>query len=237
MCGIAGVFGAHDEAMLKRMGDAIAHRGPDGEGLVSLGSTASDGGRVVGFAHRRLSIIDVRTATSRWTPPTAATPIAYNGEVYNYLELRPSWSPSATPSHRLRHRGRAPGLRRVGRGLRPVQRHVLGLAIHDRESAKAHLARDHFGIKPLYVASVAPRRRRQPPLSSLARSSRSWPAGLVQAAPTSSRSTATCASASTRTPTETFFAGIEQPAPGELSWSSTAPTSQRRMFTRLRRSC
>ncbi len=51
MCGIAGVFGAHDEAMLKRMGDAIAHRGPDGEGVYT-------DGRAVGYAHRRLAIID-----------------------------------------------------------------------------------------------------------------------------------------------------------------------------------
>ncbi|MCU0334308.1 MAG: asparagine synthetase B, partial [Chitinophagaceae bacterium] len=83
MCGIAGIIHFDgkpvEQSDLKKMTDAIAHRGPDGEGFFI------DGG--VGFGHRRLAIIDLS--------PTGAQPmtrfgltITYNGEIYNYIELQ-----------------------------------------------------------------------------------------------------------------------------------------------------
>src|ERR1035437_10641811 len=89
MCGIAGVFSFNDKvniSSLKRMTDVIAHRGPDGEGHW-INQSAN-----VGFGHRRLSIIDLSDnakqpmhyADGRYT-------ITYNGEIYNYIELKEEW--------------------------------------------------------------------------------------------------------------------------------------------------
>src|SRR5438874_12699240 len=95
MCGIAGIItdGGIEPAFLSRMGQMIAHRGPDDQGvwIDELGD--------VGFAHRRLSIVDLSehghqpmaSADGRWV-------ITYNGEVYNHLEIRAELdSAGATP--------------------------------------------------------------------------------------------------------------------------------------------
>jgi asparagine synthase (glutamine-hydrolysing) len=86
MCGICGVFGYRDgapasEHEVRAMADAIAHRGPDGEGYFVDGA--------VGLGHRRLSIIDLSAAGAQ--PMHSASGryvIVFNGEIYNYLELR-----------------------------------------------------------------------------------------------------------------------------------------------------
>src|SRR5690349_797330 len=88
MCGFAGIFalGALDErdrTALDRMGPPIAHRGPD------AGATWIDDAAGIGFVHRRLAIIDVSPAGSQ--PMASAMGryvIAYNGEIYNFEELR-----------------------------------------------------------------------------------------------------------------------------------------------------
>src|SRR2546423_7613073 len=104
MCGIAGTIssGGIDPSTLIRMGDRIAHRGPDGEGYL-LGSPESrlrrrsrdeigeaDGSAArVGFAHRRLTIIDLSERSDQpLVDASGDYAIAYNGEVYNYIELR-----------------------------------------------------------------------------------------------------------------------------------------------------
>ena len=83
MCGIAGFSGSYDQALLERMNAAMAHRGPDDSGLLV------DQERAMGLAHRRLSIIDV---SSRGHQPmwdnTRTAAIVYNGEIYNFAELR-----------------------------------------------------------------------------------------------------------------------------------------------------
>src|SRR5262245_6031920 len=91
MCGIAGVVAGRAEdvdAVLARMGRALAHRGPDASGAAVWSDSE---GRVAGFAHRRLSIIDLSAAGNQ--PMTTADgrfSVIYNGEIYNYLELRRS---------------------------------------------------------------------------------------------------------------------------------------------------
>src|SRR5690242_13681283 len=87
MCGIAGLLSRDgspvDERLLRAMSDAVAHRGPDGDGIW----IAPDGR--VGLAHRRLSIIDLSNAAGQ---PMASADgrfvITYNGEIYNHRELR-----------------------------------------------------------------------------------------------------------------------------------------------------
>src|SRR4051812_14288752 len=83
MCGIAGFFGKFESSVLSRMSGVIAHRGPDSD------ATWHDQENGVGFAHRRLAIIDlsVRGNQPMWDV-TGRLCIIYNGEMYNYLELK-----------------------------------------------------------------------------------------------------------------------------------------------------
>src|SRR5437867_922595 len=83
MCGIAGFSGDFDQRLLGRMARALAHRGPDDEGVWF------DSEHRVGLAHRRLSIIDLseRGHQPMWDV-TRTVVTTYNGEIYNYRELR-----------------------------------------------------------------------------------------------------------------------------------------------------
>ena len=83
MCGIVGFSGQFDESLLLRMNASIAHRGPDDEGVWC---SRPEG---IGLAHRRLSIIDLSPLGHQpmWDV-TEAVIIVYNGEIYNYRELR-----------------------------------------------------------------------------------------------------------------------------------------------------
>ncbi len=84
MCGIAGIirFDSRfvEEGSLRAMGRALAHRGPDGEGIHTAGS--------IGFAHRRLAIIDPNGGQQPLVDQRTKMAITYNGEVYNYIEIR-----------------------------------------------------------------------------------------------------------------------------------------------------
>src|ERR1700682_2558642 len=93
MCGIVGFQGSFQTQLLQRMTDAVAHRGPDGEGTVIV---AVDGQAPTGLGHRRLAIIDLSRAGLQ--PMTvlpdagggmhAGLTLVFNGEIYNYRELR-----------------------------------------------------------------------------------------------------------------------------------------------------
>ena len=84
MCGIAGVIrrngGLVEQSMLERMSCALQHRGPDGDGVWVHGN--------VGFAHRRLSIIDLTAAASQPMVGPDGSVLVYNGAIYNFRELR-----------------------------------------------------------------------------------------------------------------------------------------------------
>ncbi|MCC6142387.1 MAG: asparagine synthetase B, partial [Candidatus Hydrogenedentes bacterium] len=80
MCGIAGIVGKRDEDLARRMSACLAHRGPDADGLYSAeGATLS---------HRRLSIIDLAGGQQPMQTTDGALCIVYNGEIYNFRELR-----------------------------------------------------------------------------------------------------------------------------------------------------
>lgn len=149
MCGIAGIMrrgGAPaDRAIVQRMIDALAHRGPDGEGIHLQGAVA--------LAHRRLSIIDLQTGDQPFHDPAGNTLIG-NGEVYNYIELRADLAGQVTftttsdcepPLHLFRRHGLA-----YADSLRGM--YALAIAAAD---GRLVLTRDPFGIKPLYYAEVA----------------------------------------------------------------------------------
>jgi asparagine synthase (glutamine-hydrolysing) len=146
MCGIAGIVlkpgQSPDLAVLDRMTRALAHRGPDGHGHHVAGQVA--------LSHTRLAIIDLEGGDQ----PLFAGPAALigNGEVYNYRELRTDNAlvcSTGSDCEPPLHLWRRDGLRFVD-----SLRGMYAIAIHDRAARRVVLARDPFGIKPLYVAQV-----------------------------------------------------------------------------------
>lgn len=148
MCGIAGVMtasgGAVAETILDRLEAALAHRGPDGAGRFH--------GTGVGLVHRRLAIIDLTTGDQPLHAPGGAVLVA-NGEIYNYLELK-----AALPDIAFATRSDCePPLhlyQREGTGFARSLRGMYAIALFDPATDHLLLARDRFGIKPLYYAET-----------------------------------------------------------------------------------
>lgn len=154
MCGIAGVFDRSGAPVpievLRRMGDVIAHRGPDDEGQFVDGP--------VGLANRRLAIID---PSSRGHMPMVSASgslvITYNGEIYNFRELEQELK-------RKGHEFRSGTDTEVvlaayaewGKSCVDRFNGMFALAIWDRERRELFLARDRFGVKPLYYTEAGP---------------------------------------------------------------------------------
>ena len=148
MCGIVGICHLDDEpvafSLLKRMTDIIAHRGPDGEGHYLDGP--------VGLGHRRLAIIDLSPAGHQpMANETGDIIITYNGEVYNFPHLRVELEAlghrfhSQTDTEAIIHAYEEWGERCVD--------HFDGMfafAIWDQPRRRLFLARDRYGVKPLY---------------------------------------------------------------------------------------
>src|SRR4051812_31677280 len=148
MCGIAGVLYAErdrpaDPAVLKAMGDAIAHRGPDAEGF-----WAEPG---LGLVHRRLSIIDLAGGDQPIGNEDGSVQVVFNGEIYNFLELR-GWLEGR--GHRFRTHSDTEVLVHLyeehGEHLVERLRGMFAFALWDRPRRSLLLARDRLGIKPLY---------------------------------------------------------------------------------------
>jgi asparagine synthase (glutamine-hydrolysing) len=154
MCGIAGVFDSGGETlgMTERMTSALFHRGPDDGGYeMILGRGGAERGT---FGNRRLSILDLSAAGHQ--PMSYADGrywITYNGEIYNYRELR---TELAADGLKFRSGGDTEvilaGWTRWGARVLPRLRGMFAFAIWDRDEERAWLARDAFGIKPLYFA-------------------------------------------------------------------------------------
>ena len=149
MCGLAGLAERSgcpaDPALVRRMTDVLAHRGPDGEGFRIDGSVA--------LGHRRLAIIDMVTGAQPMGNDDGTIWIAYNGEVYNFRELR-------TELERRGFRFRTTSDTEVilrayeadgAQCLRKL-RGMFALAIWDSRRQEVLLARDRVGIKPLVYA-------------------------------------------------------------------------------------
>lgn len=155
MCGLAGIIGRVGEsnrAALRRMTDAMAHRGPDGEGLWMGPPDARGWGVMLG--HRRLSILDLSTAASQpMADPERGDVAVLNGEIYNYVAIRDAL---AAKGHALWSTGdTAAMLRHLSlHGFDAVRdlRGMFALAMWDPRTRELLLARDALGIKPLYVA-------------------------------------------------------------------------------------
>ncbi|MGD1953389.1 MAG: asparagine synthase (glutamine-hydrolyzing) [Leptolyngbyaceae cyanobacterium] len=150
MCGIAGLINSNGEpvspVILQRMTDAIAHRGPDGEGHWIEGN--------VGLGHRRLAILDLSPAGHQ--PMVSADHrfvLSYNGEIYNFQVLRAEleaigyWFRSKTDSEVVLYALAEWGVKAFER-----LNGMFALALWDRKQRSLLLARDRYGIKPLYYA-------------------------------------------------------------------------------------
>ncbi len=149
MCGIAGRFnflsGAPvDPSVIHRMCDLVAHRGPDGEGIHVEGA--------VGLGHRRLAIIDLSPAGRQPMVDASGTVwITYNGEVYNFPELRRELEAGG---HRFRSRSDTEVILAAYRAFGPDcvsrLRGMFALAIWDATARTLFMARDRVGKKPLF---------------------------------------------------------------------------------------
>jgi len=155
MCGIAGVIGRIDSAnraALKRMNDAMSHRGPDGEGFWE--ALSDDAGWGVMLAHRRLSILDLTSAAAQpMVDPTVGDVIVLNGEIYNYVDLRKRL---IAGGHSFQSTGDTAVMLRAlsmdGRRAIKTLRGMFAFAFWSVNERSLIIARDPLGIKPLYVA-------------------------------------------------------------------------------------
>ncbi|MGE5831918.1 MAG: asparagine synthase (glutamine-hydrolyzing) [Methanomicrobiales archaeon] len=152
MCGIAGIFnqnnGTVDKSLLEAMSDRIRHRGPDGGGIHLDGP--------IGLAHRRLAIIDLTDAAEQpMTNEDGALWLVYNGEIYNYLELREEL---AGRGHTFRSQGDSEVVLHAyeewGKDCLARFNGMWAFALWDSRRSELFCARDRFGIKPFYYAIV-----------------------------------------------------------------------------------
>ena len=146
MCGICGVVSREapvDRDLLEVMSGTLVHRGPDSSGV-----EIRDG---AGLAARRLAIIDLETGDQPLTNEDGSVVVVQNGEIYNYRELR---AELVAKGHRFRTKGDTEVLAHLyeerGERFAEVLRGMFAVAVWDARRRRLVLARDRFGIKPLY---------------------------------------------------------------------------------------
>ncbi|MFM1745196.1 MAG: hypothetical protein RLZZ630_1133 [Bacteroidota bacterium] len=157
MCGIAGVVernpGFVDEAMLGKMAEAIRHRGPDHQGVWVSGTG------LAGFSHRRLSIIDLNPSGNQpMQSPDGRFTIVFNGEIYNYVELRDQL---VSQGFNFRSSSDTEVLlalyEKKGTALLDDLDGMFSMAIWDEQNCTLFCARDRFGEKPFFYNSTGDR--------------------------------------------------------------------------------
>lgn len=153
MCGIAGLYYPETPKPVEpgralTMVDAMAHRGPDGSGVWTAPG--------VGLAHRRLSIIDIEGSPQPMALPGEGAVITYNGEIYNFQEVRAELQALGAhfvtqgDTEVLLH-----GWRAWGPGMLAKLNGMFAFALYDAERRSLFLARDRFGVKPLFYTELA----------------------------------------------------------------------------------
>lgn len=148
MCGIVGLVTKKEkENTIKLMSDRIKHRGPDGDGYFIDGDVA--------LGHRRLSIIDLSTGDQPMFNEDGSVVTVFNGEIYNYQELKEELIAlghdfkTKSDTEVLVH-----GYEEWHTDLPKHLRGMFAFAIYDKNKNEVFLARDNFGIKPLYYAKM-----------------------------------------------------------------------------------
>ena len=146
MCGIAGFAGSGDAIVLRRMTDAIRHRGPDAEGF------STDDAEGIFLGHRRLAIVDLAGGGQPMWTRDGACCVTYNGEIYNHEELRAELKARGcefvtdhSDTEVLLH-----GYREWGESFVSRLNGMWAFVIYDRARKRLFGSRDRFGKKPLY---------------------------------------------------------------------------------------
>ncbi len=146
MCGICGFTNQRNEPLLRAMTESLRHRGPDEDGLFASGDKVSLG-------MRRLKIIDLATGSQPVSNEDGTVVTVFNGEIYNFKELRAELEGKG---HRFRTKSDTEVLvhlyEEYGGGFPSRLRGMFAFAIWDARTEALMLARDQFGIKPLYYS-------------------------------------------------------------------------------------
>src|SRR6201999_3203918 len=152
MCGLTGLFDSRaarhfDDALIQAMTDAVAHRGPDGEGIHNEPGIA--------LGHRRLAFIDLAGGIQPMRTIDGALTIVFNGEIYNFPELMAELKAGGaqfqtrSDTEVILH-----GWRAWGTGLFARLRGMFAFALWDAPQQTLVLARDRFGKKPMHYAAL-----------------------------------------------------------------------------------
>jgi asparagine synthase (glutamine-hydrolysing) len=151
MCGISGIINPSGDRdlspVIRRINTAMAHRGPDAEEFYLQE-------RTVALGHRRLSILDLSTAANQpYTDASGRYVMVYNGEIYNFAEIKPQLA-----CYPFKTTGDTEvviaAYAKWGPACLDHFKGMFALAIWDREDRSLFMARDRFGVKPLYYAHV-----------------------------------------------------------------------------------
>tara|TARA_B100002019_G_scaffold115496_1_gene99333 strand:- start:8603 stop:10513 length:1911 start_codon:yes stop_codon:yes gene_type:complete len=154
MCGIAGYYCLNNQTLpngkkyLSVMGNLLAHRGPD-----DSGSWLSQN-QSLGLVHKRLSIIDLSQSASQPMHAKNGTSIVFNGEIYNYLELRKDLANSWEFQTLSDTETILAAYDKYGEGCLNYLRGMFAFALWDENRGRLFCARDRFGIKPFYYTLV-----------------------------------------------------------------------------------
>jgi len=147
MCGIAGIVGIKNDELLRTFSKEMEHRGPDGDGYFF--------GEKVSLINRRLAIIDRKGGDQPIYNEDKSIVVVYNGEMYNYRELRKELEEcghvfsTQSDTEVIVH-----GYEQWGDTCFDRFNGMFGIALYDIKKDRLLLARDHFGIKPLYFTDV-----------------------------------------------------------------------------------
>lgn len=156
MCGVAGIFGCNDHpssdlGILNRMNRSLNHRGPDGSGIWA------DSSKQIFLGHQRLSIIDLSKDGQQPMPSFSGRYIiSYNGEIYNYKELKKEFSTYSIPWRGTSDTEVILAAIEVWGIEKAVSMFngMFAFAIWDRKDQNLFLCRDRLGIKPLYYTKI-----------------------------------------------------------------------------------
>ncbi|MCX7881350.1 MAG: asparagine synthase (glutamine-hydrolyzing) [Patescibacteria group bacterium] len=147
MCGIAGFYGFNNNQLIKKISQELKHRGPDGEGLYIDDQ--------ITLLNRRLAIIDIKGGNQPIYNEDKTVVVVYNGEIYNYQELRKElerkghFFKTHSDTEIIAH-----GYEEWGEDCFDRFNGMFAIALYDKKNQLFLLARDHFGIKPLYYSLI-----------------------------------------------------------------------------------
>jgi len=147
MCGICGIVGEKDNALVKKMTNYLSHRGPDGHGFYD--------DKNISLGHRRLAIIDLDSGNQPMCNEEGTIWIVYNGEIYNHKQLRTILEEKG---HEFKTNCDTESIihayEQFGENLTSALHGMYAFAIWDSVEKKLLLARDSVGIKPLYYSHI-----------------------------------------------------------------------------------